>query len=213
MRTFQSFDFKMMGRLHCELPAERLVTNEQNPLKGKLKPPADIERFKKTLNLGKVVRFAIGVADSYRKMKNIVHHARLKNVFQKLIVINSPTGLDLKDPPRTEGMRVSVETHIKTLPLRPKSTGTTIFLSLDFPFSTRNPIFSRLGRSRARTVSLCWFFLVLESMASANSSKIATMRTPNSGGGDDLGKYTQLIMRDRSHRSLNSPNFPLYWHS
>ena len=57
------------------------ITDEQNTLKGKLKSPADVERFKKTFNFGKIVRIAIYVADGYRKMKNIMHHASLKNVF------------------------------------------------------------------------------------------------------------------------------------
>ena len=88
----------------------RSVTNEQNTLKRKLKSPADVERLKKTFNFSKIVRIAIYVADGYRKMKNIMHHAGLKNVFQKLIIINGPTGLDLKNPPLTGGVGVSIET-------------------------------------------------------------------------------------------------------
>jgi len=86
------------------------ITDKQNTLERKLKSRADVERFKKALNLGKVVRFAIGVADSYRKMETITHHASLKNIFQKLIIVNGPTGLDLKNPPLTGGMGVSIET-------------------------------------------------------------------------------------------------------
>ncbi len=42
-------------------------------------------------------------ADSYRKMKNIMHHARLKNILEKLIVVNGAPRLDLKNPSLTGG--------------------------------------------------------------------------------------------------------------
>jgi hypothetical protein len=86
------------------------ITDEENTLKGKLKSPADVERLKKTFNFGKIVRITICVADSYRKVENIMHHASLKNIFEKLIIINGPTRLDLKNPPLTGGMGVSIET-------------------------------------------------------------------------------------------------------
>jgi hypothetical protein len=59
-----------------------------------LKPSANVKRFKKVLNLREIVRVAIGVADSYCKVKDIVHHARLKDILEKLIVVYSPTRLD-----------------------------------------------------------------------------------------------------------------------
>ena len=89
---------------------ELSITNEQNALERKLKPPADIQGLKKALDFGKIVRISICVADGYRKMKNVMHHARLKNVLEKLIVVNGPTCLDLKYPSLTGGMRISVET-------------------------------------------------------------------------------------------------------
>ncbi len=57
------------------------ITNEQNALQRKLKPPADIERLKKTFDFGEIVRIAVGVANSDRKMKDVMHHACLKDVF------------------------------------------------------------------------------------------------------------------------------------
>lgn len=84
-----------------------------------------------------------------------------------------------------------------------------IFSSLDFPLSTRNPSPSSPGRSLAITESLFCFEPLVESIALANSSKSATIDSPNSGGGDDFGKYTQLITI--SH-PLKSPNFPWWPH-
>ena len=75
-----------------------------------MKSPADVESFEKTLDFGKIVRIAIFVAHGDRKMKNIMHHARLKNIFEKLIIVNRPTRLDLKNPTLDGGMGVSVET-------------------------------------------------------------------------------------------------------
>jgi hypothetical protein len=86
------------------------ITNEQNALQWKLKSPADVERLKKTFDFSKIVGITIGVPNSDRKMKNVVHHARLEDIFEKLIVVDGSTCLDLKDPPLTGSMSVSVET-------------------------------------------------------------------------------------------------------
>ena len=42
-------------------------------------------------------------------MKNIMHHARLKNILEKLIVVNGPPRLDFKNPSLTDLMGVSIE--------------------------------------------------------------------------------------------------------
>ena len=86
------------------------ITDEENPLQWKLKSPADVERLKKALNFGKVVRIAIYVAHSYRKMKDVMHHAGLKNILEKLIIVNGSTCLNLKDPALGDGVSVGVET-------------------------------------------------------------------------------------------------------
>ena len=86
------------------------ITNEKDGLQRRLKPPANVERLKKTLNFGEIVRITIRVAHCYRKMKNIVHHARLKNILEKLIVVNGSACLDFKNPPFASRMGVSVET-------------------------------------------------------------------------------------------------------
>ncbi len=39
-----------------------------------------------------------------------MHHAGLENIFEKLIIINGPTRLDLEYPSLTGSMGVSVET-------------------------------------------------------------------------------------------------------
>jgi hypothetical protein len=86
------------------------ITYKQNALQRKLKSPAYVKRLKKTLNFGKIVGIAIVVAHSYRKMKNVMHHACLKYILEELIVVDGPTCLDLKNPALTDGMGVSVET-------------------------------------------------------------------------------------------------------
>ena len=75
-----------------------------------MKSPADVQRLKKILDLCKIIRTAIGVADGYCEVKNVVHHTRLKDVFEKLIIVNRPTRLYFKNPPFIGGMGISVET-------------------------------------------------------------------------------------------------------
>jgi hypothetical protein len=87
-----------------------------------LESPADIKRLKKIFNLGKIVRITIAVAHGYRKMKNIMHHAGLKNILEKLIVVNSPTCFDLENSSLTHSMGVSVET-LQYLAFAPKKHG------------------------------------------------------------------------------------------
>ena len=98
------------------------ITNEKDAIQRRLKPPANVERLKKTLNFGEIVRITIRVAHCYRKMKNIVHHARLKNILEKLIVVNGSACLDFKNPPFASRMGVSVET-LQYLALPPKKHG------------------------------------------------------------------------------------------
>ena len=98
-----------------------------------MKPPANIQRLKKTLNLGKIIRIAICVTDSYGKVKNIVHHACLENILKKLIVVNGPTCLDLKNPSSTGSMGVSVKT-LQYLTFAPKKDGDDYFVFDGLPF-------------------------------------------------------------------------------
>jgi len=98
------------------------ITNEQNAPERKLKSPAYVERLKKTFNFGKIGRTTICVANSYRKMKNVMHHARLKDIFEKLIVVNGPTCLYLENPSLAGGMSVSVEA-LQYLASAPKEHG------------------------------------------------------------------------------------------
>ena len=75
-----------------------------------MKPPADVERLKETLNFAKVVGITIVVAHSYRQMEDVMHHACLKNILEELIVVDSATRFNLKNPPFTGCMSVRVET-------------------------------------------------------------------------------------------------------
>lgn len=43
-------------------------------------------------------------------MENVVHHARLENILEKLVVVHGATGLDFKHPSLTCSMSISVET-------------------------------------------------------------------------------------------------------
>jgi hypothetical protein len=42
-------------------------------------------------------------------MEDIMHHARLKNILEKLIVVNGPARLDFKHPAHTACMSISIE--------------------------------------------------------------------------------------------------------
>src|ERR1035437_5683204 len=109
------------------------ITNEQDALQRKLKSPADIKRLKKTLDLGKIVRIAICVANSYRKMTNVMHHARLKNILEELIVVNGSTRFDFKNPALTGGVSVRVET-LQYLAFAPKKHGDDYLVFDGLPF-------------------------------------------------------------------------------
>jgi hypothetical protein len=61
-------------------------------------------------------------------MKDIVHHARLKNIFEELIVINRPACFDFKNPSLTGRMGVGVET-LQYLAFSPEKNGNN-YLSL-----------------------------------------------------------------------------------
>jgi hypothetical protein len=121
------------------------ITNEQNALQRKLKSPADVECLKETLNFGKIVRITIVVAHSYRKMKNVMHHARLKNILEKLIVVNGATRLDLKNPPFSCGVGVSIETF-QYLAFAPKKHWNNYFVFAGLPFlDPESELFPGLG--------------------------------------------------------------------
>jgi hypothetical protein len=104
------------------VPGRSSIANEQNAFQRELKSPADIKRLKKVLNLGKIVRLAICVAYGDREVQNVMHHARLKDVLEKLVVIDGPTCLYLKNPSLTGGVSVSVET-LQYLAFAPKKYG------------------------------------------------------------------------------------------
>lgn len=123
-----------------------LITNEQNAFQRKLKPSAYIQGLKKTLDFGKIVRIAICVADGYREMKNVIHHARLKNILKKLIVSHGPTRLDLKNPSLAGGMGVGVET-LHYLALAPEKHGDNYLVLDGLPFLDPK---SDLFQSRAK---------------------------------------------------------------
>ena len=60
-------------------------------------------------NLGKIVRTPIDVAHGYREMKDVVHHASLEDVLEKLIVVDCPACLDLKNPASFPRVGVCIE--------------------------------------------------------------------------------------------------------
>ena len=111
----------------------QLVTNEQDTLQWELKSPANVKCFKKTFDFGKIVGIAIRVANSYRKVKNVVHHARLKNVFKKLIVIHRSTRLDLENPSFRRGVSIGVEA-LKYLAFAAKKHRNYNFVFAGLPF-------------------------------------------------------------------------------
>ena len=130
------------------------IANEQNAFERKLKPSADIQRLKKTLDFGKIVRVSICVTDSYREMKHVMHHARLKNIFEKLIVVNGPASLDFKHPSLTGGMRVSVEA-LQYLAFAPKKHGNNylVFAGLSF-LDPKSELFQAWAKSSHNGVAM-----------------------------------------------------------
>ncbi len=115
------------------MSSEGSVANEQNAFQRQLKPSADIERLKETLDFGKIIGPAICVAHGYRKMKNIMHHGRLKYVLEELIVVNRPTSFDLKNPTLAGGMGVGVEA-LQYLAFPPKKHGNDYLVLDALPF-------------------------------------------------------------------------------
>ncbi len=67
-----------------------------------------------------------------------MHHARLKNILEKLIVVNGPTGLDFKHPSFTGSMGVSVEA-LQNLAFAPKKHGNNYLVFGGFPFLHPKP--------------------------------------------------------------------------
>src|ERR1039457_7333412 len=66
-------------------------------------------------------------------MEDVVHHACLKNILEKLIVDNGPACLDFKNPSFAGGMGVGVET-LQYLALAPKKHGDDDLVFGGLPF-------------------------------------------------------------------------------
>jgi hypothetical protein len=111
----------------------RSITDEEDALQRKLESSANVERFQKALHLREVIRPAIRVSHRYREVEDVVHHASLKNILQKLIVIDGSTGLDLKDPSAAGCMGVRVEAF-QYLALAPEKYGYDYLAFGGFPF-------------------------------------------------------------------------------
>jgi hypothetical protein len=62
-----------------------------------------------------------------------MHHAGLKDVFEKLIVVDSPTGLDFKNPSLLDRMGVSVEAF-QYLTFAPKKDRNNYLVFTGLPF-------------------------------------------------------------------------------
>jgi hypothetical protein len=62
------------------------VGNAHDAFQWQLQTPVDVERFKEFVNLVKIFDAPIIVADGEDEIINARHHARLKEVFEELIV-------------------------------------------------------------------------------------------------------------------------------
>jgi hypothetical protein len=60
-------------------------------------------------------------------MKNVVHHARLKNILEKLIVVDGSASFDFEHPPLDGGVGVGVET-LQNFAFAPKQHGDDYFV-------------------------------------------------------------------------------------
>jgi len=93
-----------------------------------------------------------------------VHHARLKDIFEELVVIDRPTGLDLKDPSAAGRVGVGVEAF-QYLAFASEEHMYDHLAFGGFPFlDSKSEVLQVPGRRCATTVSLCWSFVVLESI-------------------------------------------------
>jgi hypothetical protein len=66
-------------------------------------------------------------------MKNVMHHASLKNILEKLIVVNGTTCLDFKNPSLAGGMGVGVEA-LQYLAFAAKKHGNNYLFFAGLPF-------------------------------------------------------------------------------
>jgi len=131
-----------------------LVTNEQNALQRKLKSPANVEGLKKIFDFSKIVGIAIRVANSDRKVKNVVHHARLKNIFEELIVVNRSTCLNLENPTLSWGVSIGVEA-LEYLAFAAKKYGDNYFVFAGLPFLyPKSELFQARAESRHNGVAM-----------------------------------------------------------
>src|SRR5579864_6226305 len=102
-------------------------------------------------------------------MKNVMHHAGLKDILEKLIVVNGPTRLDLENPSLRDGMGVSVET-LQYLAFAPEEHRDNDLILARFPFfHLKTELFqtwpepchdgiAMLGRTRTRIDGISHFF-------------------------------------------------------
>src|SRR5258708_3100428 len=68
-----------------------------------------------------------------QEMKNVMHHTCLKDIFEKLIVVNGPTSLHLENPPLIDGMSVSIEA-LQDLAFAPKKHRNNYLVFTGLPF-------------------------------------------------------------------------------
>jgi hypothetical protein len=80
-------------------------------------------------------------------MKHVMHHASLKNILEKLIVIDGPACLDFKHPSLAGGMCVSVEA-LQYLAFAPKKHGDNYLVFAGLPFLDPK---SELFQARAKS--------------------------------------------------------------
>ena len=124
-----------------ERGAERSISDQEDSLKRKLKAPTNIKCFKEVLDGGKIIRTAVCVTYRDRKIENPMHHARLENIFQELVVRHCPPSLNFKHPSLVGGVGISIEALLFLTSVSKKHRDFNLFIRRLSFFDTKTNFF------------------------------------------------------------------------
>ena len=73
-----------------------LIADEHDSLEWQRKSAADVERLHERVDAPEIVAAAVVIAYAQGQVVDTVHHGRLKDVLQELVIDNCSAGLNLK---------------------------------------------------------------------------------------------------------------------
>lgn len=74
-----------------------LVANQNNAFQWQYKTAGNIHGFKECVDTLKIIFPSVVAPHRYNEIFNLVHHARLENIFEKLIIIDRSACFDFND--------------------------------------------------------------------------------------------------------------------